>query len=50
VLLPVVPLIDPSIVSIKKLVFQPCACFRYVEHKYVGDKSAKGRYFGPEPT
>ena len=47
-LLPVVPLIDPSIVSIKKLVFQPCTHFRYVARKYVDDKSEKGRIFAPE--
>jgi hypothetical protein len=42
--------IDPSIVTIKKLIFRPCAhFFRYVSHKYVDDKSAKGRIFGPNP-
>jgi hypothetical protein len=40
--------IDLSIVSIKKLVFQPCTRFRYVARKYVDDKSEKGRIFAPE--
>jgi hypothetical protein len=38
--------IDPSIVSIKKLVCRPCARFRYLLHKYVDDENAKGRNFG----
>ena len=41
------PSIDPSIVSIKKLVFRPCARFRYLARKYVDTKSAKGRFDGP---
>jgi hypothetical protein len=40
--------IDLSIVSIKKLVFQPCTHFRYIVRKYVDDKSAEGRIFAPE--
>ena len=43
---PAVPSIDRSIVSIKKLVSQPCARFRYVARKYIDTKSAKGRFDG----
>ena len=49
VLLPDAPSIDPSIVSIKKFVFRPCARFRYLARKYVDTKSAKGRFDYPEP-
>ena len=40
----VVPSIPIDRLSIKKLIFRPCASFRYIARKYIDTKNAKGEW------